>query len=126
MPTVYDPKFQEGPDGPLTEEVRDRLRRLRESDRRCTFAFIGEHVGMSGSFVSGVQAGRAIRSRHVPQMITKLEALERQFIDTPTMADGKRTVTVPAEDFERMAEHIASLLQLLPDPYRADALRHTG
>jgi predicted nucleotide-binding protein len=78
----YDDRYQDGKNGPLKKEIRDRIAVFRT--RGSTLADIGEALGFSGPFVSQLlnerRPGR-VRSIHVPRIIKALEVAEREEVD---------------------------------------------
>lgn len=74
----YDRRYQEGKNGRLSKEVRERLNRFRTLG--YTLAEIGEAIGFSGPFVSQLLNPKApgrIRSIHIPKIIEALDRAER-------------------------------------------------
>lgn len=79
----YDPRYQDGPNGPLKKEVRDRLNAFRPE---FTLAEIGEAIGFSGAFASQILSSKTpgrVRSLHVPRIIKALEKAEAERQMTP-------------------------------------------
>jgi hypothetical protein len=84
----FNAKYQEGKDGPLTKEVRDRISAFRPES---TLADIGRVIGFSGAFVSQLLSSKnpgRVRTLHVPRIIEKLEAAEA---NVQGQRDGKPT-----------------------------------
>jgi predicted nucleotide-binding protein len=77
----YDEHYQDGKNGPLKKEIRDRISAFRT--RGSTLADIGAAIGFSGPFVSQLlnekRPGR-VRSIHVARIIKALEKAEREHL----------------------------------------------
>lgn len=76
----YYERYQDGKNGPLKKEIRDRIAVFRT--RRSTLADIGKALGFSGSFVGQLlneTKPGSVRSIHVPRIIEALEAAERKW-----------------------------------------------
>jgi hypothetical protein len=74
----FDNRYQERHNGPLTQEVRNRLQRFREDGN--TLQGIGNALGFSGAFVSKLLNSKApanISSIHIPRMMKALEHHEQ-------------------------------------------------
>ena len=75
----YDPRYQDGKDGPITKEIRDRIRFFQTLG--STLGDIGEVLEFSGSFVSQLLNDRRpgrVRTIHIPRIIKLLEDAERK------------------------------------------------
>jgi predicted transcriptional regulator len=75
---IFNPLYQERHNGPLTEAVRARLQRFRESG--STLQDIGNALGISGAFVSKLLNPKGpanISSIHIPRIMKTLEHHEQ-------------------------------------------------
>jgi hypothetical protein len=74
----FDKRYQSKHNGPLTAEVRGRLKRFR--DDGSTLKDIGDALGISGAFVSKLlkkDAPANISTAHIPRIIKTLEHHEQ-------------------------------------------------
>ncbi len=75
--TNFDPRYQLSKDGPLSKDVRVRLKKFRE--KGYTLAQIGTRLGFSGAFISQLlndSTPARIRSIHVPGLVQAIEHAE--------------------------------------------------
>lgn len=71
-------QVQDGVDGPLKKDIRDRISRFRS---KFTLGEIGDALGFSGAFVGSLLNEKnpaRVRSRHVPRILKELEDAEER------------------------------------------------
>jgi hypothetical protein len=78
----FDPRYQQGKNGPLTKTLRDRIAKFRSL---YTLAEIGESLTFSGAFISQIlneKTPARVDSKHIPRIVRALEEAEAK--------DGKK------------------------------------
>src|SRR6266571_1041123 len=104
----YDRRFQDGKNGPLKKELRDRINRFRTLG--YTLAEIGKAIGFSGPFVSqllnSTTPGR-VRSIHIPRIIKALEKAEKD--EDKKAVPGQKVADSVAGIPMSLEEHIRAI-----------------
>lgn len=98
----YDDRYQDGKNGPLKKDIRDRIAIFRT--RGSTLADIGEALGFSGPFVSQLlnekRPGR-VRTIHIPRIIKALEKAEREEREKSEGTSSSGSFTQVTKQLER-------------------------
>jgi hypothetical protein len=74
----YDPRYQTGPNGPLTALVRERFNRAKNK-LNLTLGEVGARVDFSGPFMSQLLRDdhpARMRTKHTERVVAALEKLE--------------------------------------------------
>ena len=104
----FDPRYQEGRNGPLSKDLRARIIKFRSL---YTLAEIGAALGFSGPFVSQLlnekTPGR-VDSKHLPRIVKAVEEAEakdgkRLGLETREIAAGAGPVETGTLDFHLRA-----------------------
>ncbi|MEJ0075279.1 MAG: hypothetical protein WDO17_07495 [Alphaproteobacteria bacterium] len=75
----FDENYQDGRNGPLKKELRDRLTRFRSI---FTLAEIGDAVGFSGPFISQILNEKnpaRVDSKHIERIVRAVEEAETKY-----------------------------------------------
>jgi|1185.fasta_scaffold777983_2 hypothetical protein len=112
----YDPRYQDGPNGPLKKEVRDRINAFRPDS---TLAQIGEAFGFSGPFISQLLNPKnpaRVRTLHVPRMMKALEKAEaeRNTGQTSLIAAAGSSAQMSLEDHIRAIDALGFTVTVTP------------
>jgi predicted transcriptional regulator len=106
----FDPRYQDGKNGALKKEVRDRLTALREYG--LTLADVGKLLDLSGPFVSQLlnekTPGR-VRSTHIPRIVKAIEAAEQSYLQTKSVARVTVVPTLEKSIGDTLAYHMRAI-----------------
>jgi hypothetical protein len=105
----FDKRYQDGRNGTLSKELRERVRRFRSF---MTLAEIGKELSFSGPFISQIlneNAPARVDSKHIPRIVKAVVDAESKYAKKLIPIDEERETRVPSPSSETLDYHLRAI-----------------